>query len=93
MGIKTDIEWADSTVNPTENCDGCELWNTKLGIRKCYAGKMVERWKGRGAFDGPIVFKPGRLAQTLKWPDLTGTKRPDKPWLDRFLKAEVLCEI
>ena len=63
MGIKTDIEWCDSSVNPTENCDGCELWNTKAGIRKCYAGKLTERFQGRGAFDGPIVLKPGRMAE------------------------------
>ncbi len=82
MGIKTEIEWCDSTVNPTENCDGCELWNSKLEIRKCYAGKMVERWKGLGAFDKPIVLKPGRMAETLKWKDLTDSDRPSKPWLN-----------
>jgi protein gp37 len=82
MGIETDIEWCDSSVNPTENCDGCELWNPKADVRKCYAGKLVERWKGRGAFDKPIVLKPGRMAQTLKWSDLTGQDRPEKPWLN-----------
>ncbi len=80
--INTDIQWCDSTVNPSENCDGCELWNTKADVRRCYAGKMTERWKGTGAFDLPIVLKPGRMAKTLKWPDLSlGDKRPDKPWL------------
>ena len=82
MGIVTKIEWADSTVNPSENCDGCELWNAKAGVRKCYAGKMVERWKGVGTFDLPVVLKPGRMAQTVKWPDLTNTDRPDKPWMN-----------
>lgn len=79
---KTDIEWCDSTVNPTENCDGCELWNTKIDIHKCYAGKMTERWKGKGAFDLPILLKPGRMEKTLKWSDMTGTDRPEKPWLN-----------
>jgi len=92
MGIKTDIEWADSTVNPTVKCDGCELWNTKSDdpakqVRKCYAGRMTERWKGAGSFDGPIEIKPGRMAETLKWLDLTGKERKNKagetikPWL------------
>ena len=79
---QTKIEWCDSTVNPTENCDGCELWNTATGVHKCYAGKMTERWKGKGAFDQPVVLKPGRMAATLKWKDLTGTDRPSKPWLN-----------
>lgn len=80
----TKIQWCDSTVNPTENCQGCELWNSKSGIHKCYAGKMTERFKGKGAFDLPIVLKPGRMNETLKWSDLTGTDRPEKPWLNNM---------
>lgn len=79
---ETKIEWCDSTVNPTENCQGCELWNSKLNVHQCYAGKMTERFRGRGAFDLPVVLKPGRMKKTLKWSDLTGTERPEKPWLN-----------
>ncbi len=32
MGLKTNIEWCDSTVNPTTGCDGCELWGR---VRTC----------------------------------------------------------
>lgn len=53
-----------------------------IEVRKCYAGKMTERWKGKGAFDQPVVLKPGRMEETLKWSDLTGTDRPLKPWLN-----------
>src|SRR5262245_24725643 len=69
-------------------CDGCELWDPKRGIRHCYAGIQIEQrtraaprpgWPGR--FEQPELF-PGRVATAARWPDLTGTARPDKPWLD-----------
>jgi protein gp37 len=83
MGKETKIEWCDSTVNPTDfQCCGCELWNPKKGIKECYAGGFAERRSGRGAFDKPVVLKPGRMAEAAAWSDLRGTKRPDKPWLD-----------
>lgn len=85
MGISTDIQWADSTLNLQAGCDGCELWNPRQGVRICYAGQLTERYGGRkgwpASFDKPALF-PERLDQALRWPDLMGTKRPDKPWLD-----------
>jgi protein gp37 len=78
--IHTKIEWCDSTVNPTENCDGCELWKRGQG-GACYAGKITERMRGKGAFDQPVVLKPGRMAAAAAWPSLAGQSRPDKPWL------------
>lgn len=84
MGIKTLIEWCDSSLNAMSGCDGCELWNPKKGIKKCYAGVLTERYGGgKGwpvAFDQPAMF-PERIKQACKWPDLTGKERPDKPWL------------
>lgn len=79
MGIRTTIEWCDSTVNPTENCDGCELWAGTVKI--CYAGRATERWKGRGAFDQPIRLFPGRTKAAAAWSDLRGQARPDKAWI------------
>ena len=84
MGIFTDIEWCDSTVNPTAGCDGCELWNRIAGIFHCYAGPIHER------FGAPIytptfeqvALRPGRMAKAAAWSDLTGKARPTKPWLD-----------
>ncbi len=64
-------------------CDGCELWNktTKL----CYAGKTTEPKSGLPgwpkSFDEPMIF-PDRLPPALKWKDLTGTDRLEKPWLN-----------
>ena len=81
MGKETKIEWCDSTVNPTDfQCCGCELWNKKR--QDCYAGRFAERRAGKGAFDKPVVLKPGRMAEAARWPDLRGKKREGKPWLD-----------
>lgn len=81
MGKFTKIEWCDSTVNPTDfQCCGCELWNKTT--HDCYAGRFAERRAGKGAFDKPVVLKPGRMAEAARWSDLRGTRRPDKPWLD-----------
>lgn len=41
MGVKTNIPWCDSTINPTSGCIGCELWNGR-DIRHCYAGNWHE---------------------------------------------------
>lgn len=80
MGIKTAIEYADSTVNPVMGCTGCELLKDH-----CYARRLCARYAGLKGwpkdFTKPEHF-PGRLEKALKWKDLTGTKRPDKPWLD-----------
>lgn len=81
MGLHTPIEWCDSTVNPTENCDGCELWLPEKNWKICYAGRLTERRRGLGAFDEPIKLFPGRMAQAARWGDLRGQARPDKPWI------------
>jgi protein gp37 len=85
MGIQTDIEWADSTLNLQMGCDGCELWNPKSGVNHCYAGTLTERYGGRKgwpeSFDKPAVFAE-RLAPATRWADLTGKERPHKPWLN-----------
>lgn len=89
MGIKTDIEWADSTVNGMMGCDGCELYNPKNFENgkpdRCYAFYITKRYGDKPgwpqSFDKPKLF-PERFAQIEKWKDLTGTKRPHKPWLN-----------
>ena len=90
MGITTQIEWCDSTLNAMMGCGGCELWIPKAGVRDCYAGVLTERYAGlRGwpeAFDRPRHF-PDRLEAALRWPDLTSTARPGKPWLDYHVLA------
>ncbi len=80
MGKKSGVTWCDSSINPTENCRGCELWIRENGIRRCYAGKFHERY--RGVFGTGIVEKPGRMVACRKWKDLSGTDRPEKPWLN-----------
>lgn len=86
MGQTTGIEWCDSTLNLEIGCDGCELWNPKVGEKTCYAGQIVERYGGHSkgypeSFDKPALF-PKRLDEAERWKDLTGTERPDKPWLN-----------
>jgi protein gp37 len=86
MGVNTLIQWADSTVNPTGGCEGCELWNPKQRVRVCYAGGIVTRFGGSNpglprTFDKLTLF-PGRMAEAAAWCDLSGKPRLHKPWLD-----------
>jgi protein gp37 len=79
MGVKTSIEWCDSSVSPAPCCTGCELG------AHCFARRMNGRFHGRNGFpetfDTPI-YRPERMTAALRWSDLTGKKRPGKPWLD-----------
>ncbi len=82
MSIKTPIEWCDSTVNPAPCCTGCE----ELYPDHCYAAAMSRRFAGKNpgypkSFTTPTLFSD-RIAKAARWSDLTGKKRPDKPWLD-----------
>jgi protein gp37 len=67
-------------------CEGCELWNPKTGVRKCYAGTLHTRFggvtKGYSPTFDELTFWPGRMAEAGAWSDLTGTDRRDKPWLN-----------
>lgn len=85
MAVHTDIQWADSSLNTMMGCDGCELWNPKTGVQHCYAGSLTQRYGGRNGwpvnFETPKLFLD-RLDKALKWPDLTGTNRDDKPWFN-----------
>lgn len=94
---QTNIEWCDSTVNPTAGCDGCELWTPRSAEQQkrgalggaCYAGQIHTRFQGTNpGYPRPFEEaepKPGRMAEAAKWPDLRGRYgaelRPDKPWL------------
>lgn len=84
MGKETSIQWADSTLNLQMGCDGCELWNNARRI--CYAGNKTDfdrhgakGWPAR--FESPELFLD-RLPEALRWGDLAGCRRPEKPWLD-----------
>lgn len=88
MSAHTTIQWCDSTVNPTSGCDGCELWNAKK--KTCYAGNLQEtRMSKNPTFSGfyapdfnTVRLLPGRVWDAMKWSDLRGKDRPDKPWLN-----------
>ncbi len=84
MSDTTKIQWCDSTINPTMGCDGCELWTMK--VKKCYAGAMHVRRAGKTKGFSPtfeeLTFWPGRMARAVRWRDLDGASRDDKPWLD-----------
>lgn len=87
MGIKTKIDWCDSTVNELVGCDGCELHRKGSADSHCYAAGLVGRYAGLPgwpvSFDTPAVIR-GRLAKAIQWPDLTGKPREGKPWLNGF---------
>lgn len=83
MAINTGIQWCDSTGNPQMGCEGCEL---RKGKRKtCYAGSLTDRYQGLKGwpvnFETPKLFLE-RMPKILNYSDLTGTDRPDKPWLN-----------
>jgi len=88
MSAHTNIQWCDSTVNPTSGCDGCELWNARK--KTCYAGNLQEtRMSKNPVFEGlyasdfrEVRLLPGRIAAAMAWSDLRGKERPDKPWLN-----------
>ncbi len=87
MGIRTEIPYCDSTVNELVGCDGCCLHQKGKPESHCYAAGLVRRYAGLPgwppSFDTPTLI-PGRLAQAIKWPDLTGKDRPEKPWLNGY---------
>jgi protein gp37 len=80
MGRSTKIEWADSTVSPAPCCVGCELFPDH-----CFAAKMTKHFAGNPgvpkSFTTPTLFLD-RIEKASLWSDLTGTNRPDKPWLN-----------
>lgn len=96
MGINTKIEWCDSTLSIEVGCQGCELWRPSQGQKTCYAGQLVERYGGQKgwptSFDKPVIF-PERLEKAMRWPDLRGTKRPSKPWLDGYPRMIFLDDL
>lgn len=96
MGIKTEIAWCDSSVNPVVGCDGCELHRAGCAESHCYAAGLVGRYKGLSgwpkSFDIPEHFE-GRLEKAIKWPDLTGNAREDKPWLNGYPRLIFMCDL
>lgn len=96
MSKDTNIQWADGTVNPTMGCDGCELWNPKNKVFKCYAGTLTGRYAGRKGY--PPNFEtvtkfPGRMEVASRWGDLRGTERPDKPWLNGWPRTIFISDM
>ena len=82
----TEIQWTDGTVNPTMGCDGCELWNAET--KTCYSGILTERHGGHNPgypenFEDVTLY-PGRMIEAAQLPDLRGTKRFTKPWLNGY---------
>ncbi len=95
MSITTDISWCDSTINPTMGCDGCEL-HARGQENHCYAASLAARYCGSPAwpvaFEQPKIFAH-RLEQAIKWRDLTGSARPEKPWLDGLPRLIFCCDL
>lgn len=87
MGQDTDIQWCDSTVNPTSGCDGCELKIPgKAG--SCYAvpihvNRLAKSFPANYSADFHEVRTiAGRMAKAGRMSDLRGKARPNKPWLN-----------
>jgi protein gp37 len=89
MGKMTSIAWCDSTLSLSMGCSaGCEL-----AEGHCYAESLCHRMAGRKGypkdFRKPELFLH-RLDECLRWTDLTGTARPDKPWLNNLPRVVFL---
>ncbi|MFY9190405.1 MAG: DUF5131 family protein [Lawsonella sp.] len=88
MSIHTKIPYCDSTVNPVVGCRGCELHSAASPEKStCYAAALTGRWVGKPgwptSFDSPKHF-PDRITRAVRWADMTGAERPDKPWLNGY---------
>lgn len=61
MSDGSKIEWTEATWNPVTGC-------TKVspGCDNCYAERIVNRFKGKGAFDKVELSEP-KLSAPLKW--------------------------
>ena len=87
MAKDTKIGWCDSTLNLQSGCDGCELRNLEAGVNRCYAGRLIDKYTEDGPRKGwPLTFEQPatfveRLDPALKWPNLRGKVRDDKPWI------------
>lgn len=90
MSKDTNIEWCDSTVNPTMGCSGCELYTRGSGKSTCYAAELTNRYGGRKGWPeefSKVAFFPERMKDAANWPDLTGYKRDAKPWLNMLPRS------
>lgn len=80
MPTFTNIEWCDTTVNPTTGCPGCEI------LKNCYAHLLHVR---RLALALPKLYAPdftevrlapGRMVKAASLSDLSGCEHASKPW-------------
>ncbi len=98
MSKETKISYCDSTCNPVMGCRGCELHSKAApAASTCYAAELCGRYAGHSkgypkSFDEPEHF-PRRIEQALRWPDLTGKERPEKPWLNGYPRIIFLNDL
>ncbi len=93
MSDHTPIHWADSTCNPTEGCEGCELWNATR--KSCYAGEQHVTFgavrRGYSPTFEQITYWQGRMAAAAALADLQGRPPPRQALVERHAQAD-LCE-
>ncbi len=84
MGIHSGVIFCDSSANAVTGCTGCRLYSDDPAKNICYAAVLCRRYAGRKGwpkkFTEPEHF-PNRLRRALKWGDLRGKDRPERPWL------------
>jgi len=77
-------------------CNGCELHRAGQPESHCYAAGLVRRYAGLpgwpASFDQPEPFA-GRIEKACTWPDLTGRKRAEKPWLNGYPRLIFVCDL
>jgi len=91
MGERTKISYADSTGGLCMGCsEGCEIGDRCWAMKLC---KLHAKNKGYPKdFRKPELFLH-RLDEVFRWKDLTGTDRPDKPWLNGMPRVVFLNDL
>jgi len=91
MGERTKISYADSTGGLCMGCsEGCEIGDRCWAMQLC---KLHAKNKGYPKdFRKPELFLH-RLDEVFRWKDLTGTDRPDKPWLNGMPRVVFLNDL
>jgi len=92
MGRMTEIQYADSTVNPVTGCRGCELWSPEKG-GTCYAAAMYTRFAPAGTSFADIHLLPERMQPAIRWPALGPGGHPGKPWMDELPRVVFLGDM
>lgn len=62
----TEIQWANSTINPVGGCDGCELWPSNSVVKKRILAALVAASDQKKNLENPGAASRKNPRRTLK---------------------------